>query len=89
MPGQAGVSVILGRANRLRRAVRRLASLVPGDPITVVTGQTVASYTVIDLRRAGDPLPPPLAAGAGRMILVTADGRAARTRPGSSTSTPT
>ena len=40
-----------------------LASLVPGDSIKVVTGQTVASYKVIDLRRAGDPLPPALATG--------------------------
>ena len=74
MPGQAGVSVILGRQTAYGGPFGGLASLVPGDSITVVTGQTVASYKVIDLRRAGDPLPPALASGAGRMILVTADG---------------
>jgi LPXTG-site transpeptidase (sortase) family protein len=74
MPGQAGVSVILGRQTAYGGPFGALASLVPGDSITVVTGQTVASYKVIDLRRAGDPLPPALADGAGRMILVTADG---------------
>ena len=74
MPGQAGVSVILGRQTAYGGPFGALASLVPGDSITVVTGQTVASYKVIDLRRAGDPLPPALAAGAGRIILVTADG---------------
>jgi LPXTG-site transpeptidase (sortase) family protein len=74
LPGQAGVSVILGRQTAYGGPFGGLASLVPGDPITVVTGQTVASYKVIDLRRAGDPLPPTLASGAGRMILVTADG---------------
>jgi sortase (surface protein transpeptidase) len=74
IPGQAGVSVILGREFAYGGPFGKLASLVPGDRITVVTGQTVASYTVIDLRRAGDPLPPPVAAGGGRMILVTADG---------------
>jgi sortase A len=74
MPGQAGISVIMGRQTAYGGPFGGLASLVPGDPITVVTGQTVAGYTVIDLRRAGDPLPPTLAAGAGRMVLVTADG---------------
>jgi sortase A len=74
MPGQAGVSVILGRQTAYGGPFGGLASLAPGDPIKVVTGQTVASYTVIDLRRAGDPLPPALADGAGRMILVTGDG---------------
>ena len=74
MPGQAGVSVILGRQTGYGGPFGGLASLVPGDSIKVVTGQTVASYKVIDLRRAGDPLPPALISGAGRMILVTADG---------------
>jgi sortase A len=74
MPGQAGVSVILGRQTAYGGPFGGLASLAPGDSIKVVTGQTVAAYTVIDLRRAGDPLPPTPATGAGRMILVTADG---------------
>jgi len=74
MPGQVGASVILGRQSTYGGPFGHLASLVPGDSIEVVTGQTVASYKVIDLRRAGDPLPPTLATGAGRMVLVTADG---------------
>jgi LPXTG-site transpeptidase (sortase) family protein len=74
MPGQVGTSVILGRQSTYGGPFGHLASLVPGDSITVVTGQTVAGYKVIDLRRAGDPLPPTPASGAGRMILVTADG---------------
>jgi sortase A len=74
MPGQAGVSVILGRQSAYGGPFGRLTSLVPGDSIKVVTGQAVATFRVIDLRRAGDPLPPAPAAGAGRMILVTADG---------------
>lgn len=74
MPGQAGDSVILGRQTAYGGPFGGLTSLVPGDSITVVTGQTVASYKVIDLRRVGDPLPPALAGGAGRMTLVTADG---------------
>ena len=74
MPGQAGVSVILGRQSAYGGPFGGLASLVPGASIKVVTGQTVATYKVIDLRRAGSPLPPAPATGAGRMILVTADG---------------
>jgi sortase A len=74
MPGQQGISVILGRETAYGGPFGKLASLVPGDKITVVTGQTVAGYKVLDLRRAGSPDPPPLAAGAGRMVLVTSDG---------------
>jgi hypothetical protein len=40
----------------------------------VITGQTTAQFTVLDLRRAGDPSPPPPAEGQSRLILVTADG---------------
>jgi sortase A len=74
MPGQAGISVILGRQTSYGGPFGRLVSLAPGDSIQVVTGQAVSSYKVIDLRRAGDPLPPTLATGAGRMIFATADG---------------
>jgi sortase A len=74
LPGQAGDSVILGRQSAYFGPFGGLAGLVPGDSITVITGQAVSNYKVIDLRRAGDPLPPDLASGAGRMTLVTADG---------------
>ena len=74
LPGQAGTSVILGRQTAYGGPFGGLASLAPGDTIKVVTGQAVAGYKVIDLRRAGDPVPPTPASGAGRMILATADG---------------
>jgi hypothetical protein len=74
MPGQVGTSVILGRQSAYGGPFGGLASLAPGDSIKVVTGQTVATYRVLDLRRAGDPLPEPAPTGGGRMILVTADG---------------
>jgi LPXTG-site transpeptidase (sortase) family protein len=73
-PGEQGVSVILGRRAAYGAPFAGLGSLAPGDPITVVTQEGVAHYQVIDIRRAGDPLPAPLAAGSGRLILVTADG---------------
>jgi sortase (surface protein transpeptidase) len=80
MPGQAGVSVILGRETAYGGPFGKLASLVPGDSITVVTGQVVAGYKVLDLRRAGSPLPAPLATGAGRMVWSPATARRWRRR---------
>jgi sortase A len=74
LPGQQGVSVILGRRAAYGAPFAGLGSLAPGDPISVVTQEGVAKYQVIDIRRAGSPLPPPLAAGSGRLVLVTADG---------------
>lgn len=74
LPGQAGTSEILGRAAAYGGPFARLAELNPGDPFTVTTGQGVHNYVVLDVRRAGDPQPTPLATGRGRLILATADG---------------
>lgn len=74
LPGQPGVSVIFGRLTAFGGPFGKLGTLSPGDPISVITGQGVATYKVLDLRRGGDPAPAPPAAGAGRLILVTADG---------------
>jgi sortase A len=74
MPGQPGVSVIFGRRAAYGGPFSRLPWIQIGSVFTVTTGQGVASYRVIDLRRGGDPNPPPLAAGQGRLVLVTADG---------------
>ena len=74
MPGQVGISVIMGRRAAYGGPFSKLSTLNPGDPLTVVTGQTVAHFTVLDLRRGGDASPPPPATGQSRMILVTADG---------------
>lgn len=74
LPGQPGVSVIFGRRAAYGGPFSRLPWVKVGDVFTVTTGQGVASYRVIDLRRAGDPFPPAPAAGQGRLTLVTADG---------------
>jgi LPXTG-site transpeptidase (sortase) family protein len=74
LPGQAGISVIMGRRAAYGGPFSKLSSLNPGDRITVVTGQTVAQFEVLDLRRGGDPSPPLPATGQSRLILVTADG---------------
>jgi LPXTG-site transpeptidase (sortase) family protein len=73
MPGQAGVSEILGRRAAYGGPFDRLTALWPGAIFTVTTGQGVIRYKVLDVRRAGD-LVPPLTPGKGRLILATADG---------------
>jgi LPXTG-site transpeptidase (sortase) family protein len=74
LPGQAGVSVIFGRRTAYGGPFSRLSTLHSFDAFTVTTGQGVARYRVMDVRRPGDPAPLPLAAGQGRLILATADG---------------
>ncbi len=73
-PGQAGISEIMGRAATYGGPFGRLFELNPGDTITVTTGQGVSRFRVLDVRRAGDPEPPVLGSGKGRLELVTADG---------------
>ncbi|WP_324788481.1 sortase [Streptomyces sp. H51] len=74
MPGQAGSSVLMGRAAAYGGPFGRLERLTAGDTLTVVTGQGKARYRVLDVRRAGDPAPAAPAAGKGRLVLVTATG---------------
>jgi sortase A len=73
LPGQVGVSEILGRRAAYGGPFARLSSISPGAIFTVITGQGVSRYKVLDVRRAGQ-LEPPVAAGQGRLILATADG---------------
>ncbi len=74
MPGQAGTSVLMGRAAAYGGPFRGLAHLKEGQTFTVITGQGKATYQVLGVRRAGDPAPAPLATGKGRLVLVTANG---------------
>ncbi|MEU3521014.1 sortase [Streptomyces sp. NPDC006654] len=74
MPGQAGTSVLMGRAAAYGGPFGGLSRLAPGDPFTVTTGQGRAKFQVIDVRRAGDPAPTALAAGKSRIVLITATG---------------
>jgi hypothetical protein len=73
LPGQAGISEILGRSTLYGGPFGRIETLAPGDTFTVITGQGVQRFAVADVRRAGDPEPPPVA-GAARLVLATATG---------------
>ncbi|MEQ6900553.1 class E sortase [Nocardioides sp. YIM 152588] len=85
LPGQAGISLVYGRSVTYGAPFRRLASLTPGDLVQLTTAQGRISLRVLGVRRDGDPLPQPAAAGATRLTLVTAAGagRFARLTPGS------
>jgi sortase A len=73
MPGQVGISEIMGRRASYGGPFARISSLSPGAIFTVTTGQGVTRYRVLDVRRPGD-LNPPVKPGQGRLILATADG---------------
>lgn len=74
LPGQAGESVIMGRAAGYGGPFGRIQELAPGDEFTIITGQGEHRFEVIGLRYAGDPSPPRLRAGESRVILTTARG---------------
>lgn len=76
LPGQPGVSVLLGRKATYGAPFAEIDRLRPEARIHVTTGQGRFDYRVIGVRREGERLPPALAAGAGRLTLVTAAGRA-------------
>jgi sortase A len=75
-PGQVGTSVIAGRRATYGGPFRSIDQLRTGDQITVITGQGKHSFTVMGVRHAGDPVPPTLSGGQGRLTLVTTDGPA-------------
>jgi len=83
LPGQVGTSVVMGRSVTYGAPFGRLGQLVVGDEITVMMAQGEVTFEVVDVRRAGDPYPQPLAPGAARLTLQTAsgDGRFAALTP--------
>ncbi|UQX88403.1 class E sortase [Jatrophihabitans telluris] len=74
LPGQAGVSVLYGRSLTFGAPFKNIHSLTAGTSFTLTTGQGSFTYHVDDVRRVGDPLPVPLAAGGSRVILQTSTG---------------
>ncbi|MEV8345193.1 sortase [Streptomyces niveus] len=76
LPGQAGVSVVMGRQAAYGGPFAHIDEMRRGETFTVSTGQGRHTYRVLGVRRAGDPQPPVLAAGKGRLTLITGDGSA-------------
>ncbi|WP_034662834.1 sortase [Cellulomonas sp. KRMCY2] len=75
LPGQAGISIVYGRSAAYGAPFRTVTQLRAGDGITVTTAQGEHVYRVDRVRREGDPLPPALEIGAGRLTLVTSEGQ--------------
>ena len=76
LPGQQGVSVVMGRAAAYGGPFSRLQELAPGDVFTVRTGQGEQVFEVIGVRYEGDPTPKSPTAGQSRLILESARGPA-------------
>lgn len=74
LPGQEGVSVLLGRASAYGGPFARIAQLTPGALFTVITGQGEQQFRVLDVRYAGQNAPNVIAPGASRLVLVSARG---------------
>ena len=74
MPGQVGTAVVMGRAKTYGAPFGSIADLRATDSIRVVTAQGEKQFSVIGVRRAGDPLPQPRPEGAARIVLVSAEG---------------
>jgi sortase A len=72
LPGQHGVSVLLGRSLSYGGPFGGVDRLRTGDRITVTTSQGRFRYEVTGARRRGDPAPEAPAADSGRLTLVTA-----------------
>ena len=74
LPGQIGTSLVFGRSAAYGGPFDRIDELVADDKITVTTGQGVFEFRVVGVRREGDPLLNPVAAGAARLTLLTSGG---------------
>lgn len=74
LPGQAGVSVVMGRAAAYGGPFGRIGELPAGALIRVRTGQGEQIFSVIGVRRAGDLTPNAITADQSRLVLVTAGG---------------
>jgi sortase A len=74
LPGQAGWSLIYGKAVTFGAPFGQINRLQRGDPISVLTGQGTFTYQVRDVRHVGDPVPPAPGPNSGRLTLVTSDG---------------
>ena len=73
LPGQRGVSIVMGRMNAYGGPFNRLQELAPGESIRVITGQGEHIFRVLGTRYEGD-LAPRFTSGQARLQLVTARG---------------
>ena len=72
LPGQTGVSVLVGRRAAFGAPFRELDQMRPGDRILVTTGQGTFTY-VVDLVRVSDAPATEIESVPSRLTLVTSD----------------
>jgi sortase A len=72
LPGQAGVSVLVGRRSTFGAPFRNVDDLRLGDQIHVTTGQGRFTY-VVDLIRTSDSAATDIKAVTSRLTLITSD----------------
>lgn len=75
LPGQVGSSYVYGRAGTYGAPFADIAELQAGDVIDVVTAQGETSFTVLGVRRDGDPKPAAPGADVARLSLVSVEGQ--------------
>ena len=75
LPGQAGISVVMGRASTFGAPFRDIGTLAIGTQIIVQNAEARVVYEVSGIRRAGDPIPAPPTGKAGLLTLVSAVGK--------------
>jgi sortase A len=73
LPGQAGVSIVLGRRATYGKPFAKILSLSPGDIITTTTGLGTARYKVTDIRDAAAKFSVIPGATRNQLILETSD----------------
>lgn len=73
LPGQPGVSVLMGRAAAYGGVFGSIDRLKPGETFAVQTGQGQATYKVLGVRGKDTKLPA-LSGDAGQLTLITASG---------------
>jgi sortase A len=74
LPGQGGIAQLFGRSATFGSPFGSITSLHAGAPITITTGQGSFTYSVVDVRQAGDPIPGVLATSPASLILETSVG---------------
>jgi sortase A len=72
LPGQAGLSVVVGRRAAYGAPFRQLNRINPGDEIVVVTGQGKFRY-VVDVVRTTDAASTKIPVVPSRLTLITSD----------------
>lgn len=73
LPGQPGISEIIGRETAFGGPFSRIHDLKPGAiiDVTVGFGTNFETFKVLDVRSKGDPVPPYPKSGESRLVLTT------------------